>query len=87
MGDVVAERPVEQREDQDEGGELEDAEPHRLGGDAAHQNRSGFTRAIHEVDDGGDRERGRDDAEDDHSFSTPFAIRPTSANSASVAAR
>ena len=26
-------------------------------------------------------------AEDDHSFSTPFAIRPTSANSASVAAR
>ena len=45
VGDVVAQRPVEQGEDQDERGELEDAEPDRLGGDAAHQKRSGFTRA------------------------------------------
>jgi hypothetical protein len=39
-----------------------------------------------EVDDGGDRERGGDDRQDRHSFSTPLATRPTSANSAIVAA-
>jgi hypothetical protein len=40
----------------------------------------------HEVDDGGDGQHGGDEGEDHHSFSTPFAMRATSAKIARVAA-
>ncbi len=42
-GDPVAEGAVEEREDQQDGGSLKDAEPDRGG---IHQNFSGFTRAT-----------------------------------------
>ena len=43
--DVVTQRPIQEAQDQNEGRELEDAEPDRLRTDSAHQKRSGFTSA------------------------------------------
>ncbi len=37
---------------------------------------------VHEVHHGGDTQRGGEQLEDDHSFSTPFAMRPTTTNTA-----
>src|SRR6185312_165876 len=43
-----------------------------------------FHEGIHEIHDGGDAEDGRQQLEDDHSFSTTLAMKPTSANTASM---
>ena len=83
VGDVIVvpeEQIVEEREDQDEGGRLQDGEAVRP------SEPLGLDEGVHEVHHGGDTQRGGEEFEEDHSFSTPFAMRPTTTNTAMIAA-
>jgi hypothetical protein len=82
---VVAERPVQHHEHQHDGGDLQEA---REG--VVHAGRLellGRDERDHEVDERGDGEDDRDDAEGGHRRSTPFATRATTAMTATMASR
>jgi hypothetical protein len=79
MGHVVAERAMDDDQNENERADLEDREEGGI-----HLELLRFHEGVDEVREGGHGEHGGEGIEDDHSFDTPHAMTPTSANAAQM---